>query len=48
MPSSSVIALGQPTIGEPELRAIDEVFRSGWVAGNPAGEPLMRGGEWVS
>ena len=29
-----VIALGQPTIGEPELRAIDEVFRSGWIAGN--------------
>ena len=29
-----VIALGQPTLGEPELRAIEEVFRSGWVAGN--------------
>lgn len=29
-----VIALGQPTIGEPELRAVDEVFRSGWLAGN--------------
>ncbi|WP_346621875.1 DegT/DnrJ/EryC1/StrS aminotransferase family protein [Blastococcus montanus] len=29
-----VIALGQPTIGEPELRAVDEVFRSGWIAGN--------------
>ena len=28
-----VIALGQPTIGEPELRAIDQVFRSGWIAG---------------
>ncbi|MGY1680812.1 DegT/DnrJ/EryC1/StrS family aminotransferase [Geodermatophilus sp. SYSU D01176] len=33
-----VIALGQPTIGEPELRAVDEVFRSGWLAGQgPAG-----------
>ncbi len=32
--SPSVIALGQPTIGEPELRAVDEVFRSGWLAGN--------------
>lgn len=32
--SPRVIALGQPTLGEPELRAIDEVFRSGWVAGN--------------
>ena len=29
-----VIALGQPTVGEPELRAIAEVFRSGWIAGN--------------
>ncbi|TYP86321.1 DegT/DnrJ/EryC1/StrS family aminotransferase [Blastococcus xanthinilyticus] len=29
-----VIALGQPTIGEPELRAVEEVFRSGWIAGN--------------
>jgi dTDP-4-amino-4,6-dideoxygalactose transaminase len=29
-----VIALGQPTLGEPELRAVEEVFRSGWVAGN--------------
>ncbi|HSK27771.1 MAG TPA: DegT/DnrJ/EryC1/StrS family aminotransferase [Jiangellales bacterium] len=28
-----VIALGQPTLGEPELRAVEEVFRSGWVAG---------------
>ena len=28
-----VIALGQPTFGEPEIRAIEEVFRSGWVAG---------------
>jgi perosamine synthetase len=29
-----VIALGQPTIGRPELDAIEEVFRSGWLAGN--------------
>lgn len=29
-----VIALGQPTLGEPELRAVEAVFRSGWVAGN--------------
>jgi dTDP-4-amino-4,6-dideoxygalactose transaminase len=29
-----VIALGQPTVGEPELRAIAEVFSSGWLAGN--------------
>ena len=29
-----VIALGQPTLGEPELRAVAEVFRSGWIAGN--------------
>jgi dTDP-4-amino-4,6-dideoxygalactose transaminase len=37
--SPPVIALGQPTIGEPELRAIDEVFRSGWIAGNgPTGK----------
>jgi dTDP-4-amino-4,6-dideoxygalactose transaminase len=28
-----VIALGQPTFGDPEIRAIEEVFRSGWVAG---------------
>jgi perosamine synthetase len=34
-----VIALGQPTIGEPELRAIEEVFRSGWLAGQgPTGK----------
>lgn len=34
-----VIALGQPTVGEPELRAIEEVFRSGWIAGNgPTGK----------
>jgi perosamine synthetase len=38
-PSLPVIALGQPTIGEPELRAVDEVFRSGWIAGNgPTGK----------
>jgi len=37
--TQSVIALGQPTIGEPELRAIEEVFRSGWIAGNgPTGK----------
>jgi perosamine synthetase len=41
--SPPVIALGQPTIGEPELRAIDEVFRSGWVAGN--GPTSLRFGE---
>jgi perosamine synthetase len=34
-----VIALGQPTFGEPEIRAIEEVFRSGWVAGQgPTGK----------
>ena len=34
-----VIALGQPTFGEPEIRAIEEVFRSGWVAGQgPTGQ----------
>lgn len=32
-PPSDVIALGQPTFGEPELQAIREVFESGWVAG---------------
>jgi perosamine synthetase len=38
-PSLPVIALGQPTIGEPELRAVEEVFRSGWIAGNgPTGK----------
>ena len=38
MAAQPVIALGQPTIGEPELRAIAAVFRSGWIAGNgPAG-----------
>ncbi len=29
-----VIALGQPTVGQPELDAIAEVFASGWLAGN--------------
>lgn len=29
-----VIALGQPTIGDEELAAIAEVFRTGWIAGN--------------
>jgi len=34
-----VIALGQPTFGEPEIRAVEEVFRSGWVAGQgPTGK----------
>ncbi|TQN41505.1 dTDP-4-amino-4,6-dideoxygalactose transaminase [Blastococcus colisei] len=38
-PSTDVIALGQPTFGEPELRAVEEVFRSGWVAGQgPTGK----------
>jgi dTDP-4-amino-4,6-dideoxygalactose transaminase len=32
--SPSVITLGQPTVGEPELRAVEAVFRSGWLAGN--------------
>lgn len=31
---SEVIALGQPTVGDEELAAIAEVFRSGWIAGN--------------
>jgi len=31
---ADVIALGQPTVGQPELDAIAEVFRSGWLAGN--------------
>jgi perosamine synthetase len=30
---TDVIALGQPTVGEPELAAIAEVFRSGWLSG---------------
>jgi len=32
--TSPVIALGQPTVGEPELRAIAQVLGSGWIAGN--------------
>jgi len=28
-----MISLGQPTFGDPELRAVEEVFKSGWVAG---------------
>jgi dTDP-4-amino-4,6-dideoxygalactose transaminase len=32
--SPPVIALGQPTLGEPELLAVAEAFASGWVAGN--------------
>ena len=31
---ADVIALGQPTVGQPELDAIAEVFASGWLAGN--------------
>jgi dTDP-4-amino-4,6-dideoxygalactose transaminase len=31
--TDSVIALGQPTVGEEELAAVAEVFRSGWLAG---------------
>jgi dTDP-4-amino-4,6-dideoxygalactose transaminase len=31
---ADVIPLGQPTVGEEELAAIAEVFRSGWLAGN--------------
>ncbi|MGY0232388.1 DegT/DnrJ/EryC1/StrS family aminotransferase [Longispora urticae] len=31
--SSEVVALGQPTVGEAELKAIAEVFASGWLAG---------------
>jgi dTDP-4-amino-4,6-dideoxygalactose transaminase len=30
---SDSIALGQPTVGEEELAAVAEVFRSGWLAG---------------
>jgi perosamine synthetase len=33
MTDSDNIALGQPTVGEEELEAIAEVFRSGWLAG---------------
>src|SRR5512138_1308034 len=32
--SDSTIALGQPTVGDEELAAVAEVFRSGWLAGN--------------
>ena len=39
-----VIALGQPTFGEPEIRAIEEVFRSGWVAGQGPTGTALRGG----
>lgn len=31
---STTIALGQPTVGDAELAAIAEVFKSGWIAGN--------------
>lgn len=31
---SDVIALGQPTIGDEEVAAIAEVFKTGWIAGN--------------
>ncbi|WP_158888519.1 DegT/DnrJ/EryC1/StrS family aminotransferase [Amycolatopsis anabasis] len=31
--SQDVIALGQPTVGEEELAAVAEVFKSGWLAG---------------
>ncbi|RZQ62065.1 DegT/DnrJ/EryC1/StrS family aminotransferase [Amycolatopsis suaedae] len=31
--SPATIALGQPTVGEEELAAVAEVFRSGWLAG---------------
>jgi perosamine synthetase len=31
---SESIALGQPTVGDEELAAVAEVFRSGWLAGN--------------
>lgn len=30
---SEVISLGQPTVGEEELRAIEKVFASGWLSG---------------
>ncbi|MEC3980529.1 DegT/DnrJ/EryC1/StrS family aminotransferase [Amycolatopsis sp. H20-H5] len=32
-PDHQTIALGQPTVGEEELAAVAEVFRSGWLAG---------------
>ncbi|HET8583523.1 MAG TPA: DegT/DnrJ/EryC1/StrS family aminotransferase [Jatrophihabitans sp.] len=31
---ADVVALGQPTVGDEELAAVAEVFRSGWLAGN--------------
>lgn len=31
---ADVIALGQPTVGDEELAAVAEVFRTGWLAGN--------------
>lgn len=31
---SDAVALGQPTVGDEEMAAIAEVFRSGWLAGN--------------
>ncbi|HEX4703415.1 MAG TPA: DegT/DnrJ/EryC1/StrS family aminotransferase [Pseudonocardiaceae bacterium] len=33
MTDSDNIALGQPTVGDEELQAVAEVFRSGWLAG---------------
>ena len=33
MNSEDQIALGQPTVGEAELAAVAEVFRSGWLSG---------------
>src|SRR6266567_7827638 len=33
MSDSDNIALGQPTVGDEELAAVAEVFRSGWLAG---------------
>ncbi|HET6288135.1 MAG TPA: pyridoxal phosphate-dependent aminotransferase, partial [Amycolatopsis sp.] len=27
------VVLGQPTVGDEELAAVAEVFRSGWLAG---------------
>lgn len=31
---ADVIPLGQPTVGDEEIAAVAEVFRSGWLAGN--------------
>ncbi|WP_106849004.1 DegT/DnrJ/EryC1/StrS aminotransferase family protein [Blastococcus sp. Marseille-P5729] len=31
---SDTVALGQPTVGQEELDAIADVFKSGWIAGN--------------